>query len=387
MNTRRFLFRCAAALLAALLLILPAAAEPILVDRGLDLSGSGVHWPQLDGLADADWQAEVNAKLTETAKAAEWTALLPAVMSSDQRLTADWQGWLSGGVLSCAMRREKTVGAARVLSEWSALNLDLETREPFTLWDLFSSPEHGQDVVETLLWENAAPFVSAQPERGSLFPVPETFTLSEAGVTLCYPVTQFQTLADRCGTVVLSWRELAAGGALDLSENSLAARLGVPALLAPDTARLRRDAAAGRLPALPIRIGDEMEALTGRYGIAADPDLFTSGRYVQLEDGLFRGIWLMTARAGGKQMANCQLEGIRADRFDACGLVTGETARSSWLALLGQPDAAMALSPAEREGLRLEAETCDSYLCGDYVLLLYADADGVLVSVVLRGRT
>ena len=378
--------RFIALLLCAMLALACAAAEPSLTDRGLDLAGSGVHGPQLDGLPDAAWQAEVNAKLTEAAKAAEWTGLLATVMSSDQRLTADWQGAVSGGVLSCALRREKTAGSARVLSEWSTLNLDLERREAFTLWELFTDPSRGREAVETLLMDQAAPHVSAQPERGALLPLPETFALSEAGVTLYYPITQFQTLADRCGTVTLSWRELSAAGVLDLSEGSLAARFGVPELLRPDADRLRRSAEEGCLPALPVRLGEDMEALAGRYGVAADPDLFSGGRYVQLEDGLFRGVWLMTAREGGKQLAGCRLEGIRADRFAACGLAAGETDRAAWLALLGQPDASMALSPEEREGLRLDAARCDSYLCGDTILLLYADEDDILVSVVLRAR-
>ena len=69
----------------------------------------------------------------------------------------------------------------------------------------------------------------------------------------------------------------------------------------------------------------------------------------------------------------------------ACGESggAGETPRTAWLDALGEPDAAVEIGEEKAEANRIVPGTCDYYRCGEYLLQLYSDTDGALVSVVL----
>ena len=65
------------------------------------------------------------------------------------------------------------------------------------------------------------------------------------------------------------------------------------------------------------------------------------------------------------------------------GLCPGETLRTDWLSALGDPDGTAEVGEEKAEANRLVPGTCDYYRCGEYLLQLYSDENGTLVSVVL----
>ena len=84
-----------------------------------------------------------------------------------------------------------------------------------------------------------------------------------------------------------------------------------------------------------------------------------------------------------KGWENSVVQGIRMDQGCLWGLCPGETLRAEWLRELGEPDGTAEVSEDKAEANRLMPGTCDYYRCGDYLLQLYSDTDGTLISILL----
>ncbi len=374
-------------LILALLLIacaVSAMAESVeagLTDRGLDLGTAGVHWPEITGLADPDLQDALNAQLREAADADALTARMAMVMSADPPLTVSWEGRLEGGILSVAIRREGPLTDGRFRSVWATVNADTVTGEAILLTDLFTDADEALAFIEAWLEDDIAWGLSDHLMNSELTPLPEQFAITPGGLTLYYKVSALSTLSDRAGAVTLDWAPLRPW--LDLSEDGFLARFGVSGVLEANAEALTEAFAAGSLPWVPAALGDDVQALADRYHLLADPDFYDGGRYVQLEDSRFRDVYLMTDGLSVKRFENSTVLGLRADRFGLWGLVTGETTREDWQALLGEPYASVDLEGDAAEALRLVPGTSDYYRCGEHILQLHADEEGVLRSVFL----
>lgn len=372
-----------AALLLAAAPVARCESVPALRDQGLALSGSSVRYPQLTGLEDEALQGAVNEALLAAGDVENRLNRLSALISDPATLTLDYTATLSGDVLSVVYTAEGALESSAVAHVYSALNLDLRTGEPIAFADLFVNEAAARARIETILTEDIAPEMSAHLEHCSLAPLPEVFGLSATGLTLCYPVERFSTLAGRAGSVTLLWSELAP--LLRLGEDTVLRRLGAEAMLtlnADSAAAIRAAAESGALPGVPAQVGQPMAELVTRYRLLSDPDLYEGGRLVQLEDGAFRGVFLMTD-ALTEDFDTSQAQGIRADRLCLYGLRTGQTTQEAWRDVLGTPDATVALDADDAERFRLPAGTSDYYQYGAYRLRLHADEAGVLVSVIL----
>ena len=77
------------------------------------------------------------------------------------------------------------------------------------------------------------------------------------------------------------------------------------------------------------------------------------------------------------------VQGIRMDQGCLWGLCIGETLRTEWLDEMGEPDGSTGVGEEKAEANRLVPGTCDYYRCGEYLLQLYSDEEGTLVSIVL----
>ena len=116
------------------------------------------------------------------------------------------------------------------------------------------------------LMKNIAPELSAHLSNSELTPLPDLFFLEQSGLTLLYPVSRLSTLSDRAGDIRIGWIVLK--DELDLSEDSVPERIGVPDMIeltGQGAAKLRADAAEGMLTGIPITIGDSVQELTDRY--------------------------------------------------------------------------------------------------------------------------
>ena len=380
--------RIFALLLTLLTLTVPALAEtgaaPSVTDVVLDLLGSSIHYPQVTGLADAQVLAAVNAAIVEGGRIEQRINRMAMLMTAPVKLQVSYVHTLSGNVLSVALLSDGAVETTRSTQVWNSVNLDLSTGEEIPFSALFTDEAAARALIEELLLTQVAPEQSAHLAAGDLLPIPEAFFLTPQGLTLCYPIEQFRTLSDKAGTVTFLWTELR--DVLDLSDGSPLCELGVPDTITLDSADSRESIAAaiahGGFPGVPAVIGQSVKELTDRYAQLTDNELCEAGRMFILEDGAFRGVYIITDQltdSWDKSAVNI----LRADRLNLAGLCTGHTTMTQWRAILGEPDATVPTGAASADSWRIVPGTSDYYILGDYRLRLHADEEGVLRTVFL----
>ena len=379
------------AILAALTLAAGAAAAyaeapagPVLTDMQLELGGSNIVYPALTGMADETLQQEINTRMQEDLDVNGYLERMTILLAEEnQNIRVTWEGALLGDVLSCVMSAEGALQNSRSTHRWTWSNIDLLDGHEITFGDLFTDTESAQAALEEYLDFTVSPELSAHLNNSELTPLPDGFRLERAGLTLLYPVSRLSTLKDRAGDIRIGWNEIR--DELNLDEGGILDRIGVKDMITLDAdsaGRIREMAESGRLPDIPVRIGDSMKALTDRYHLLIDPDIYDGGRLFSLEGGCFRNVFLMTDYIS-ESWDNSVVRGIRMDRGCAWGLCVGETTQEEWQAVLGTPEYSVSLDDEAAETKRRESGTCDYYRFGDYQLQLYADVYGTLVSITL----
>ena len=375
---------CLAAVLLAFVSVCAAEEAFEVTEEGLDLTETvSVHYPVLSGGTDPELTGQINGLIRERCRIGEYLTRTVQLLSGGS-LKAEWKGGIpDGDVFSCAVSAEGAVETSRPAFVWTAVSVDLRDGHEIAFEELFTDGDAAREKIEAYLEENVAPDLSAHLLNAELTPLPERFYLERSGLTLLYPVEQLSTLSDRAGDIRIGWNVLR--DELDLGEDSIAARIGVQDMIAlteQGTEQLRETAAEGRLTDIPVRIGDSVQEMTDRYHQLTDWDGTEDGRLFALEGGCFRGVYLMTDNLT-KGWENSVVQGIRMDQGCLWGLCPGETPRSEWLAVMGEPDGTTEVSGDKAEANRLVPGTCDYYRCGDYLLQLYSDEDGTLFSIIL----
>ena len=381
------------------------AGSPAVNDVGLDLLGSSVHYPQLTGLADPEAQSAVNAAIMEKGRINERLTRMAGLSNSPVKLNVSYAYTLQGDVFSCAILASGAVETSRATQVWSTVNMNLFTGQEITFADLFTDVDAAMAFIATYLDEQVAPELSAHLAAGSLTPIPAEFTISPTGLTLYYDIDDFRTLSDKAGTVTILWAELRnflnleMGGPLydlrvarhigQISYNASTGEIlfdphdsDSTGLTIDDPEYIRSDLSDGAFPGIPAAIGQPMQELIDRYALLTDPDIYEGGRMIALEDGAFRGVYILTD-ALTETFDNSVVQGIRADRLNFHGLCTGDTTISIWREFLGQPEATLTVNEERAEAWRIVPGTSDYYTFGDYRLRLHADESGVLRSVFL----
>ena len=377
----------------ALLLILmfsltfSLAEEVAVTDVGLDLLGSSVHYPQLTGLADEAVQARINAAIMEKGRINDRISRMAALMNAPVKLNVSYSytlnAILEGGVFSCAILADGAVETSRATQAWSAVNVDLRTGEEITFADLFTDVDAATAFIESYLDEQVAPDLSAHLAAGSLTPIPETFTISSTGLTLYYDIEDFRTLSDKAGTVTILWCELREHLRWGQTDVLMAINANQHIALGEDGALYIPEAVqAGAFDGIPATLGQPMQELIDRYALLTDPDIYEGGRMIALEDGAFRGVYILTD-ALTDDFDRSVVQGIRADRLNFWGLCTGDTTIDWWREVLGEPETTLVVDEERAESWRIVPGTSDYYTLGDYRLRLHADESGVLRSVFL----
>ena len=369
------------AILMALAVLLGSAQAAEVVEQGLELPGGSLRYPKVEGLSDAALQAQVNGLLLQAGDVENRLNRLALLGSGGTALHADYAATLAGDVLSCVFTAQGAVVNNRSTHVYTAANIDLRTGDVITFGDLFRDENAARAAIEEYLDWEVAPALSAHLQNSALTPLPETFGLDATGLTLYYPIDQLSTLSDRAGKVHIAWCDLRAH--LRLERGSVLERIGAKAMLLFDAAGLSATVSAGALPGSPAALGEGMQSLTDRYGMLVDPDLYDGGRMFQLEDGAFRGVYLLTDALSEKWDASV-VQGIRMDRGNVFGLCIGQTRQSAWRAVLGEPVSTVSLDAERAEGQRLPQGESDYYDFGSHQLRLHADEDGVLRSIVIQ---
>ena len=373
-----------AALFAALMLCSGASAEITLNDAGLTLGAGSVSYPQLTGFDDAVLEAAVNQAILEGGEIGARLDRLALLVSRETSVTTtytfDAEAY-SGGVLSCVFEHTGLVADMRETHVYTAANVDLTTGETLTLADIFTDEAAAAEALESYMWDVVAPDLSAHLQNSDLTPLPETFTVSDTGITFWYPMKQLSTLSDRAGAVTVLWCEVLEH--LKLGEGSVLRRIGAEAnitLAAKED--IVRELAGGSIPGVPVQLGGSVKEAVELYREIADSDFYQDGRLFQLEDAAFRGVYPMTDNLS-ESWETSVIRGIRADRANVRGLMCGVTTVDQWRAVLGQPDATVTLDADAAGAYRLEAGTSDYYAAGEHQLRLHADENGVLRTIFL----
>ena len=385
MKFSRMIRRTACLAAALLFLISACGAEEVYVlgDTGLALTESvDIHYPELSGPGDSELLKQVNDLIREKCLIGDYLARA-ARLISDGNLKTEWKGAVLNDVLSCAVSAEGEVKDTRNTHVWTAVTEDLRDGHGITVDELFTDAEAAREQIAVYLEEEVLPEFSGYLLNCELEPLPELFYLEPSGLTLLYPFSQLTTLSDRAGDVRIGWHILR--DVLDLSEDGIPVRIGVERMInlsAESAEQLRTTAAEGSLTGIPAKLGESMQELTDRWHMLTDPDGFEGGRLFSLEGGCFRGVFLMTDDLDRK-WEKSRVEGIRMDQGCLWGLCVRETQRDDWLSVLGEPDGSVEVSDEKAEANRLYPGTCDYYRCGDYLLQLYSNEEGTLVSVIL----
>ena len=370
------------ALLAAVSVCAAEEAFEI-ADEGLDLTERiSIHYPVVSGGQEEGPAGEINSLIREKCGIEGYLARAAQLLSGGE-LKVTWKGGIPGGVLSVAVSASGAVENIRPTHVWTAVSADLRDGSEITFAKLFSDEEAARKKMEAYLEETVAPELSAHLLNSELTPVPDLFFLERTGLTLLYPVDRLSTLSDRAGDVRIGWNVLREE--LDLREGGIPERIGLQdmvALTEKGAEQLRAEAAEGVLTDIPAKIGESMQELTDRFHLLTDWDGIEEGRLFALEGGCFRDVYLVTDNLT-ESWENSVVQGIRMDGGCMWGLCPGETPRGEWLGVLGEPDGTAEVSAEKAEASRLVPGICDYYRCGDYLLQLYSDEDGTLVSVIL----
>ena len=360
-----------------------AMAETAVTRQGLALGESYVYYPQVEGMEDAAVQDAVNAALLAACGAETLLARLPLTMHSAVPLQADYVCQQTGDVLSVVMKAQGPVQSDRATQVWYTANIDLTTGEAVTFEDIFLDAEAARLALTDELEWGIAPLLSAHLRNSQLTPLPESFGLSETGLTLYYPMEQLSTLSDRAGTVSFRWAEMLEH--LKLGEGTILNRIGAEKMLTLDETSaeaIRTAAESGQLPGIPVKLGGSVQEAVDAYRLLMDPDLYENGRMMQLEDGAFRGVYLLTDSLTDSWERSV-IQGIRADQVNLYGLMTDVTTQAEWRSVLGEPDATVEVDEVKAESNRILPGYSDYYNFDGVQLRLHANDEGVLASLFI----
>lgn len=373
-------------LLTLTMLLSCALAEPALERNGLALGEGYVYYPQMNGMEDEALQQAINAALLAASGAEALLNRLALTMQSPSPLQADYICAQTADALSVVTLATGPVVNDRATQAWFAASVDMSDGHVVTWEELFTDGEAAASALSEMLEWELAPELSAHLRNAQLTPLPEQFTLDAAGLTLYYPIEQLSTLSDKPGKVNVQWYEL--GEYLCLEEGSILQRIGADAMLtleAHSAQSIRTAAESGALPGIPVVLGGSIQEAVDTYRLLIDPDLYEGGRMIQLEDGAFRGVYLLTDSLTNSWESSV-VQGIRADRINLYGLCTGKTTQEAWRAVLGQPDASVALDADKADANRLAVGISDYYNFDGVQLRLHAGEDGTLSSVIIMSK-
>ena len=372
------------ALLLILLLVsgvaLSRAEAAKVEDVSATMGENTVRYPQLSGLPDSSVQKKINDGVVQSGGIPSLLVKLTTGGSLQADYQCFWNEWIFSTLLTV---EEKQAGSRRKQSE-TALTYDLSDGEKLTLDRLFSDPAEAVRRMEAMAEASLGREMTEYMENRDVTPLPEeSFTMDEWGITFHYPSGQLAFASGAAGAVQFFYDELDDLWLAD--EESLPAKMGLRSALMTATEQktaLEAAVTAGKLPMLPVTLGQSMTEIVEQYRLVRTPDAFPGGRYFLMEAPLFRDIYLISddMQAGYDHSV---LRGIQLRRGSLYGLKVGTSLRTEWQSSLGEPAEEITLTESMAYDYQLSAGTCDVYRFGEHELRLYADETGVLICIQL----
>ena len=366
-------------ILTLMLFLFPAQAEETALQEitiqevVTQLGENSVRYPQLNGMADEALQQKINDDIVLSSGVSNHMITL-LTLTGQQTLTVDYDAWLSDEIFSVVISAKGKLPQKRDGHSYTALTYDLETGERVTLDALFADVDAAVAYMEEIALATLSEELNGYLEYSDVTPLPvDSFTLNDDGITFWYPAEQFSLASGYSGACQFWYSELD-GLWLDTSDEELSD--------VERKALIEALAAEGRIPHVPVSLGDNMQAIADEYRLLRTPDEFPGGCYFIMEDPAFRSILLISDSIQW-DYADSVLEGIQLRRGELCGLVIGQTARDSWQQLLGEPASVITMTENMAYDYGLYEGVCDVYHFGENELRLYADAENTLRTIQL----
>ena len=364
---------CAWILTWLLLFVLATAAADELTAEEIrtQMGDHFVSYPQLNGMADKAIQQKVNDDIVLSSGVANHLVTLATLGNGPWKLAVDYQVcMLNDQVFSVVIAASGKLPGQRDGHAWTALTYDLTTGERMTLEQLLKDPEEAVAQMEEIAEESLSKELSGYMEYADLLPLPaDSFTLDEAGITFWYPHEQFSLLSGVSGSCQFWYEELDERWLFELEKGTDEETRNA----------IQKSVAEGRLPKVPVVMGQSMQDVTERYRLLREPDEFPGGRYFVLEDPAFREVLVISDML--EEDGASVVEGIQLKRGGLFGLLIGKTEQQRWHELLGEPEEKVTMTAGMAYDYNLPEGSCDVYHFGGNELRLYADLSGVLSAV------
>ncbi len=360
----------------------PAAlgAAPAVKEVPTVIGENQIVYPQLENLADEKVQQAINEDILVSANIAKHLITLSTLQPGGWGLKVGYEAYLDDKIFSVVIGAKGQMPTGLEGQTYTALCYDLTTGERLKPEDVFRLADEAAAYMEERAVATMTEDLSAYLENGALAPFPiDSFYLDGDGITFYYPYDQFSLLSGYSGACQFYYEEL--WDYLDLEEDSLLSHMGIlrPEYTPEETqAKVAETVAAGRLPHVPVAIGDEMTAVVTKYRLLREPDQFPGGKYYQMETPQFRQVLVLSTTLNYKET---QVEGLQSTRTDLFGISTGKTTRTEWQKLLGQPESTLVFDESLAYDYALPVGESDFYTFGGVQLRLHAGADGILHSV------
>lgn len=367
--------KCMALLLALLFCVcLQAEAEEIEIkDVRTQMGENCVAYPQLSGMQDETIQQIINDDIVTASGVTNHMVGL-FTLTGQQKLNVTYDAYLNGDVFSVVISARGKLPQKRDGHEYTALTYDLKTGERLTLADLFTDADAAVALMEEKAVETLAEELNGYLEYSDITPLPaDSFTLNGDGITFWYPAEQFSLVSGWSGACQFWYEEL----------DGLWIHEPVVKLTAQEQKEaIEASVGEGKLPHVPVTMGQSMQKITDSYRLLRTPDEFPGGRYFLLEDPAFRSIMVISDSLQ-QEYEHSVVEGIQLRRGGLHGLMIGRTVTQDWRDVLGDPQNTLIMTESMAYDYGLCQGECDIYHFGGYELRLYADTSGVLYAIQL----
>jgi len=227
------------------------------------------------------------------------------------------------------------------------------------------------------------PALNTYLDASELLPVPlDAICFAADGLTVHYPADRFSFFSGNSGAIEIKYHELT-----DAARAAVQPAVQLPLAAQEDTAAVVLACAAkGALAGVEgVTLEDKRSDVLQRFGTLTDPDYIAGGEIYEVEEPRMRGVHFITAR-DAQADEDALLQGIRSQRVNMHGLMTGISLRSECIDTLGAPESSVTLDASAAESYRVAAGCVDSYPAGEYILQLYYDAADVLFAAQIGRR-
>ena len=380
---RAFLFIM---MLTMVLSILPGLAQDTGTMEMITVSrpGGEVVYPQLAGYANSFVQDTINQTIMDEGGIQghlDAMAAFSEVMPGNLKVT--YQALIlkssnSHDLLSILIEASGNISPGPPSHRYTPLVFSLVTGQKISCDQIFAQCGQARENIEDSLEERLGDEISNYLNTADLYPFPiERFLLTETGISFFYPEKGMVWLSGKSAYIHFHYNELE--GLLSDAEDMPLKALHLFTTLNPgeySRPSIESAASIGRLPGIPVKLGESLRDTLDTYPLLHDPEGFVAGEKYQLEDDLFRGTWVLSKD-------DQTVTGLFSRRMNLFGLQTGKAAEAEIRGTLGEPAGSVSLNAEAAQLYGVPAGTMMEYAFADTALKLFLDKDQVLIAIWL----